>query len=154
MWKKLKQQSAMGHRNADDKSCQARSQKFAMGGGGCFGGSNNKVQKKKLKQQSAMGHRNVDNKSCQARSQKFAMGGGAVLGVWGRSPQPPEANGSLGAEPPAAGGTGVEGRSPQRSKILRFFAKKLNFRVILIKKIMLLKRGLEIGSANMIKLVA
>ena len=54
----------------------------------------------------------------QARSQKFAMGG-AVLGVWGRIPQPPDANGGLGAkpqppeagglgaEPPAAGGTGV-----------------------------------------------
>ena len=36
----------------------------------------------------------------QARSQKFAMGE-AVLGVWGRSPQPPEANGGLGAKPPA-----------------------------------------------------
>ena len=34
----------------------------------------------------------------QARSQKFAMG------VWGRSPQLPEAGG-LGAKPPAAGGT-------------------------------------------------
>ena len=33
--------------------------------------------------------------SYQARSQKFTMGG-AVLGVWGRSPQPPEAGG-LGA---------------------------------------------------------
>ena len=28
-------------------------------------------------------------------------GEGAVSGVWGRSPQPPEANGGLGAEPPA-----------------------------------------------------
>ena len=37
----------------------------------------------------------------QARSQKFAMGGGAVLGVWGRS--------------------------PQRSKILHFFAKITSF---------------------------
>ena len=70
----------------------------------------------------------------QARSQKFAMGGlfwgsggGAPsrrrpMGVWGRSPQPPEAGG-LGAKPPAAGGTGVWGRSPQRSKILHFFCK-------------------------------
>ena len=70
----------------------------------------------------------------KARSQKFAMGGllwgsggGAPsrrrpMGVWGRSPQPPEAGG-LGAKPPAAGGTGVWERSPQRSKILRFFAK-------------------------------
>ena len=64
--------------------------------------------------------------------------GGAVLGVWGRSPQPPEANGSLGAKPPAAegwglgakppaaGGTEVWGRSPQRSKMLHFFCK-INF---------------------------
>ena len=65
----------------------------------------------------------------QARSQKFAMGG-AVLGVlfwgsgcFGRSPQPPEANGGVGAKPPAAGGTGVWGRSSQRSKILHFFCK-------------------------------
>ena len=31
--------------------------------------------------------------------------------------------GFLGAEPPAAGGTGAWGRSPQRSKILHFFCK-------------------------------
>ena len=59
----------------------------------------------------------------QARSQKFAMGG-AVWGVWGLSPL--EAGG-LGALPPAAGGTGVWGRSPQRSKILHFFAKITSF---------------------------
>ena len=81
-------------------------------------------------------------RSCtdQARSQKFAMGG-AVLGVWGRSPKPPEANGSLGAEPPAL-------------ENFAFFCKNNHFRAILIKKIMLLKRGLEIGTANIIKLVA
>ena len=74
----------------------------------------------------------------QARSQKFAMGGlfwgsggrapsgRRPMGVWGRSPQPPEAGG-LGAKPPAAGGTGVWGRRPQRSKILRFFAKITSF---------------------------
>jgi len=33
----------------------------------------------------------------QARSQEFIMGG--FCGVWGRSPQPPEANGGLGANP-------------------------------------------------------
>ena len=49
--------------------------------------------------------------SMQARSQKFAMGG-AVLGVWGRSPQPPEANGGLGAKPPAAGGWGFGAKPP------------------------------------------
>ena len=49
----------------------------------------------------------------QARSQKFAMGGGCF--------------GGLGAKPPAAGGTGVWGRSPQRSKILHFFAKITSF---------------------------
>ena len=58
-------------------------------------------------------------------------GGGAPsrrmpVGVWGRSPQLPEAGG-LGAKPPAAGGTGVWGRSPQRSKILHFFAKITSF---------------------------
>ena len=51
----------------------------------------------------------------QARSQKFAMGG-AVLGVWGRSPQPPEANGGLGASPPAAGGWGFGGKAPSRRR--------------------------------------
>ena len=51
----------------------------------------------------------------QARSQKFAMGG-AVLGVWGRSPQPPEANGGLGAKPPAAGGWGFGGKAPSRRR--------------------------------------
>ena len=77
---------------------------------------------------------NGDIHSGQARSQKFAMGGlfwgsggGAPsrrrpMGVWGRSPQPPEAGG-LGAKPPAAGGTGFWGLCSQRSKILRFFAK-------------------------------
>ena len=51
----------------------------------------------------------------QARSQKFAMGG-AVWGVWGRSPQPPEANGGLGAKPPAAGGWGFGGKAPSRRR--------------------------------------
>ena len=51
----------------------------------------------------------------QARSQKFAMGG-AVLGVWGRSPQPPEANGGLGASSPAAGGWGFGGKAPSRRR--------------------------------------
>ena len=92
-----------------------------------------------------------------ARSQKFAMGG-AVLGVWGRSSQPPEANGGLGAKqrakPPAAGGTGAWGRSPSARKFWAFFAKITKFQGYFDKKIMLLKRGLEIGSANMIKLVA
>ena len=74
----------------------------------------------------------------QARSQKFAMEG-LCLGVWGLYPQPPEARG-LGAESPAI------------EKFV-FFCKNNNFRAILIKKIMLLKRGIEIGSANMIKLV-
>ena len=51
----------------------------------------------------------------QARSQKFAMGG-AVLGVWGRSPQPLEANGGLGAKPPAAEGWGFGGIAPSRRR--------------------------------------
>ena len=56
----------------------------------------------------------------QARNQKVAIEG-AVFGVWGPSPQSPEAIGGLGAKLPAAGGTGVWGRSPQRLKILHFF---------------------------------
>ena len=80
----------------------------------------------------------AENTITQARSQKFAMGGAVwgsgggapsrrrPMGVWGRSPQPPEAGG-LGAKPPAAGGTGVWGRSPQRSKILHFFGKVTSF---------------------------
>ena len=74
----------------------------------------------------------------QARSQKFAIGG-CVGG---------------GMEHPAAGGTGVWGRSPQRSKNLHFFAKITSFLGYFYYKIMLLKRSLEIGSANKIKLVA
>ena len=59
------------------------------------------------------------------------------LGVWGQSPQPPEARGSGALQNFA------------------FFCKNnLILGAILIKKIMLLKRGLEIGNANMIKLVA
>ena len=42
--------------------------------------------------------------------------GGAVWGVWGRSPQPPEANGGLGAKPPAAGGWGFGGKAPSRRR--------------------------------------
>ena len=48
----------------------------------------------------------------QAHSQKFAIGGGLIFG--------------FGAEPPVAEGQwglGVWGQSPQRSKILHFFAK-------------------------------
>ena len=50
----------------------------------------------------------------QARSQKFAMG--AVWGVWGRSPQPLEANGGMGAKPPASGGWGFGGKAPSRRR--------------------------------------
>ena len=58
----------------------------------------------------------------------WGSGGGAPsrrrpMGVWGRIPQLPEAGG-LGANPPAAGGTGVWGLSPQRSKVLHFFLQK------------------------------
>ena len=52
---------------------------------------------------------------------------GAVLWVWGQSPQLPEANGDLRVKPPDAGGTGAWGRSPQRLKILHFFAKITSF---------------------------
>ena len=56
----------------------------------------------------------------------FAPSRRRPMGVWGRSPQLPEAGG-LGAKPPAAGGTGVWGQSPQCSKILHFFAKITSF---------------------------
>ena len=51
---------------------------------------------------------------------------GGCLG--GLGAEPPAAggqweSGGLGAKLPAAGGTGVWGRSPQRLKILNFFAK-------------------------------
>ena len=66
----------------------------------------------------------------QTRSQKFAMGG--LFGGLGAEPQTAGDQwgygaGSLGAKPPAAGGMGVWGPSPQRSKILHFFAKITSF---------------------------
>ena len=90
---------------------------------------------------------------CQARSQKFAMGGGCF--------------GGLGAKPSAAGGWGFWGKAPSRRRhgglgaeppalknFAFFFAKITSFKSYFDKKIMLLKRGLEIGSANKIKRVA
>ena len=62
--------------------------------------------------------------------------------------------GSLGGGAPSRRRHGGLGRSPKRSKILRFFAKITKFYGYFDRKIMLLKRGLEIGSASMIKLVA
>ena len=41
---------------------------------------------------------------------------GAVLGVWGWSPQLPEANGGLGAKPPAAGSWGSGNEAPSRRR--------------------------------------
>ena len=64
---------------------------------------------------------------------------GAVLGFWGRSPQPPDANGGLeaklpapeagvlGAKPPAAGGTEAWGGAPSTRKFCIFFAKITSF---------------------------
>ena len=47
------------------------------------------------------------------------------------------------------------GKEPSAFENLAFFfQKQLRFRTILINKIMLLKHGLLIGSANMIKLIA
>ena len=57
---------------------------------------------------------------------------GANLGVWEQNPLLPEAGG-LGAKLPAAGGTGVWGRSPPALKNFELFCKTNNFRVILIK---------------------
>ena len=50
------------------------------------------------------------------------------------------------------GGLGAE--TPALENFAFFCKNNLTLGVILIKKTMLLKRGLEIGSANMIKLVA
>ena len=49
---------------------------------------------------------------------------GAVLGFWGRSPQPPDANGGRGrsTQPPEAGGSGASAR-----KFCIFFAKITSF---------------------------
>ena len=51
-----------------------------------------------------------------------------------RSPQPLKAIGGLNAKLLAAGGTGIWGQSPQRSKILYFLAKITNFKAYFDKK--------------------
>ena len=60
---------------------------------------------------------------CVARKSQW----GAVLGVWGQSPQSLGKGPKAWAKPPAAGGTWVWEWSPQRSKILLFFAKIAKF---------------------------
>ena len=78
------------------------------------------------------------------------MGGGPPVagGQWGLEAKPPAAEGrGSWAKRPAAEGTVVWGRSPQRLKILIFLQNELNFRAI-FKKIILLKRGIEIGCAT------
>ena len=73
--------------------------------------------------------------------------------------EPPKAIGGPGAKPPAAGGWGQSLQPPEAWRFgggapnARKFCILLNFRAIL-KKIMRLKRGIEISRANMIKLVA
>ena len=72
--------------------------------------------------------------------------GGAVLGFWGQSPQPPDANGGLEAKLPApeAGGSGAKpqppeargpgGGAPSARKFCIFFCKNnFIFRAIFIK---------------------
>ena len=49
---------------------------------------------------------------------------------------------------------GSGGGAPSARKFCIFLQKQLQLRAILIKKTMLLKRSLEVGSVNMIKLVA
>ena len=60
------------------------------------------------------------------RSQKFAMGGEADWEVQGRSPQPPEASGSLRAKPEAAGAA-ESGGSMSRWRFLLFFEENNPF---------------------------
>ena len=55
------------------------------------------------------------DRSCR-RVARNSQWGGAVWGVWGRNPQPPEANGGVGAKPPAAGGWGFGGKAPSRRR--------------------------------------
>ena len=60
----------------------------------------------------------------QARSQKFAMGW-AVLGVWGRSPQPLEANGGLGLHKPMGGARAPCLSSPLFAVLCRYSSSKI-----------------------------
>ena len=61
----------------------------------------------------------------QARSQKFAMGG-LFAGVWGRSPQPPEANGGwgFGGKTPSRRRHGGVGAKPPALENFAFFLRK------------------------------
>ena len=77
---------------------------------------------------------------------------GRPLEIWERSPLPLEA-GNLGAKPPAAGGTG-SGSKPPALDNFAFFCKNNLILGLFWSKVILLKRDIEIGSANMIKLVA
>ena len=74
------------------------------------------------------------------------------MGVWERNPQPPEA-GVWGQSLQSLEARGSGGGVPSAQKLV-FFCKNNFILGYFDKKIMLLKRGLEIGSANMIKLVA
>ena len=58
-----------------------------------------------------------NNEREQARSQTSAMG--LFWGVWGWSPQPPEANGGLGAKLPAAGGLGAKPPATRGTEVMR-----------------------------------
>ena len=60
-----------------------------------------------LSQLAQIVHNSTCNHVPQLSAQPEIRNGGVVWGVWGRSPQPLEANGGLGAKPPAAGGTGA-----------------------------------------------
>ena len=103
--------------------------------------------------------------SNQACSQKFAMGGlfrgsggfapsRRMLGVWGLCPQRRRLG--FGGFAPSRRRHGGFGAEPPALENFAFFCK--NNLILELqyfdKKIMLLKRGLEIGRANMIKLVA
>ena len=83
----------------------------------------------------------------QARSQKFAIGGAVLgvrggdpgrrkpMGIWGRSPQPAEAQGS-GGKPFSRrrhGSLGADGRGLGARKFCIFLQKYLDFSTILIK---------------------
>ena len=67
----------------------------------------------------------MDQQTAKIKSRPVARNPqwGAVLGVWGRIPQQPEANGVLGAKPPVAGGTKSVGGAPSAQKFCIFLQK-------------------------------
>ena len=77
--------------------------------------------------------------------------GEAVLAVWEQSRRKPSKVQELSPQQPEAGGLGAE---PPTLENFAFFCKNNLILGLFWWKILLLKRGIEIRYANMIKLVA